>query len=385
MTNGFWMQRVAVGWVTWELTQSEFWLGIVAFAELFPSIFTAVYGGIIVDRYSSPWIMLWGQVISGLIALTLAILHLTTLLTPVMIVIMMSLLGAVSGALLPARLAMASYLAPKELLPQALAINSTGFNLSRFMGPAIAAGLLAVGPASIVFVISTLAFFALAFALNQIKNLKPQNPRSKQSTPVNTVQVIKDLTLMPAIGAVILLQICQGFFLRPASELFPAYADLAFNMGATGLGMLNASLGIGAVIGALSMAKSRAPDAALRQILIMSFLFAGSLFLFSVSGAFWLALTILVFHGAFMSAKNISALAYVQIETPPDRLGRILSIYTIVFRVTPAIGALLFGLSADNIGLTITGILFSVGGLIGAAAFSIWLAQHFAKETANER
>lgn len=373
MTTGFWMQRVAVGWVTWELTGSEFWLGMVAFAELFPSIFTAIYGGIIVDRYPTPWIMLWGQIFSGSISLMLAVLYFLSLLNPIAIVVLMCLLGAVSGALLPARLAMASYLAPKELLPQALAVNSTGFNLSRFIGPAIAAAIMAVSSASLVFAISTIAFFCLAFSLYQIRNLPAQNPRKIIGDPVSTLQVIKDLSLMPTILAIILLQIFQGLFLRPASELFPAYADVAFNMGATGLGMLNAALGVGAVIGALTMSKSREPKSAIRQIVLMAGLFALSLLAFSATNIFWLALVILVFHGAFMSAKNIAALAYVQIETPPDRLGRILSIYTIVFRVTPAIGALIFGLSADNIGLMPTGITFSICGLIAATIVGGWL------------
>lgn len=372
MNVGFWMQRVAIGWVTWELTGSEFWLGIVAFAELFPSIFTAIYGGIAVDRYPAPLVMFWGQIAGAFIAFLMAALHATSLLTPYVIVVVMALMGAVAGVLLPARLAMASYLAPTELLPQALAINSTVFNLSRFLGPALAAVLLATGSATTVFVVSTLGFLILSIALFKIRDIPAQNPRKLQTQSSSTLQVIKDLWRTPTILAVIAIQVSQGLFLRPASELFPAYSDVAFAMGATGLGLLNTALGIGAIIGALALSKSREPVAAVKQILIMSCLFAISLTAFSLTGNFTLALVILVFHGAFMSSSNIAALAYVQIETPTDRLGRVLSLYTIVFRVTPAIGALLFGLCADLINLTLTGVLFSLLGLASIVVIGLW-------------
>lgn len=133
MTTGFWMQRIAVGWVTWQLTESEAWLGIVASAELFPSILTAMWGGAMADRHPAPRIMYWGQIASALVALGLALAYFAGALTPWVIVALMVALGAVSGMVLPARLAMARYLAPPELLPSALAVNSTGFNLSRFV------------------------------------------------------------------------------------------------------------------------------------------------------------------------------------------------------------------------------------------------------------
>ena len=132
-----------------------------------------------------------------------------------------------------------------------------------------------------------------------------------------------------------------------------------------GLGLLNAALGIGAILGALGFAKAREPRAAVRQVIGMSAVFALTLLAFAVTPVFWAALAILVIHGASMSAGNIAALAYVQTEAPPDRLGRILSLYTIVFRVGPAIGAFLFGLAAEATSLRTTGLTF---GLLGLAA-----------------
>ena len=364
MTTGFWMQRIGVGWATWQLTESEAWLGIVASAELFPSILTAVWGGVIADRQPAPRIMYLGQIASALIALGLALTYFMDVLTHWVIVALMVALGAVSGMLLPARLAMARYLVPPELLPSALAVNSTGFNLSRFVGPVLASGLLMLGSAGLVFTVAAVGFLALAVALHRIRYVPPhQDPHP--ATADGMLKILRDLNATPLILGILVLQFTQGILIRPASELFPAYAEVAFDAGTIGLGLLNAALGVGAMLGALAFSKARSASQALRLIVITSVVFALSLLVFSVTGLFWLALLILVVHGASMAASNIAALAYVQLEAPQDRLGRILALYTIIFRVGPATGAFVFGLTAEVTSLSLTGVAF---GLLGLAA-----------------
>lgn len=381
MTTGFWMQRIGVGWVTWELTGSEAWLGIVAFSELFPSILTALWGGTLADRHPAPRIMYWGQIASAAVSVGLALMYFVDALTPVGMAVMMAVLGAVSGVLLPARLSMARHLAPPDLLPSALAVNSTGFNLSRFVGPALAAGLLVLGSAGLVFTVAAIAFLVLAVALYAIRDVPAQAERPPAGPSVNMLGVVRDLVQTPLVLGVLVLQFVQGLLIRPASELFPAYSEVAFDMGEVGLGLLNAALGVGAILGALLFSKSRETRDALVQILVMSGIFALSLLAFVVTGVFWLALAILVVHGATMSSSNIAALAYVQLEAPQDRLGRILSLYTIIFRVGPAVGAFLFGVTAEFAGLTLTGVGFALAGLVatGALALVILNPEHAAR------
>ncbi len=345
MTTGFWMQRIVVGWVTRQLTESEAWLGIVASAELFPSILTAMWGGAMADKHPTPRIMYWGQIVSALISLALAMAYFADVLTPWAIVALMVGLGAVSGVLLPA----------------ALAVNSTGFNLSRFVGPALAAGLLALGSAGLVFALAAAGFMALAFALHRIRDVPPQQAPHPATTD-GMLTILRDLRATPLILGILLLQFAQGILIRPASELFPAYAEVAFDAGAVGLGLLNAALGVGAILGVLAFSKSRDTAQALRQIVTTGAVFALSLLVFSVTGLFWLALAILVVHSAAMSASNIAALAYVQLEAPQDRLGRILALYTLIFRVGPAAGAFVFGITAEVSSLALTGFFFGLAG-----------------------
>ncbi|MCI5112821.1 MAG: MFS transporter [Marivita sp.] len=373
MTTGFWMQRIAVGWVTWELTGSEAWLGTVAFAELFPSLLTALWGGSLADRHAAPRIMYWGQIASAAVSVSLALLYFSGGLTPWAMAGMMAVLGAVSGVLLPARLSMARHLAPPKLLSSALAVNSTGFNLSRFLGPALAAGLLVLGSAGLVFTVSAIGFLALSIALYRIRNVPAQTDRVVSTQPVNMAGVLRDLLHAPLILGVLMLQLAQGLLIRPASELFPAYSEVAFGRGEVGLGLLNAALGIGAILGALLMSKAQDGRAALVQILTTSAVFALSLLVFAVTSVFWLALAVLLLHGATMSSSNIAALAYVQLEAPQDRLGRILSLYTIIFRVGPALGAFLFGITAEATSLMTTGISFALAGLLATGGLALFI------------
>lgn len=373
MTTGFWMQRIAVGWVIWELTGSEAWLGTVAFAELFPSLLTALWGGSLADRHAAPKIMYWGQIASAAVSVSLAGLYFADALTPWTMTAIMAVLGAVSGVLLPARLSMARHLAPPKLLSSALAVNSTGFNLSRFIGPALAAGLLVVGSAGLVFSVSAMGFLVLSYALYRIRNVPAQAARPPVTPDINMLGILRDLSHSPLILGVLLLQLAQGLLIRPASELFPAYAEVAFGRGEIGLGLLNAALGIGAILGALLMSKAQDKSNALAQILTTSTVFALSLLIFALTQTFWLALVILVLHGATMSSSNIAALAYVQLEAPQDRLGRILSLYTIIFRVGPAMGAFLFGVTAEATGLMATGVGFALSGLLATAGLGLFI------------
>ena len=365
---GFWMQRIAIGWTVWEITGSEAWLGLIAFAELFPSILTGILGGMLADRGSLVRLMIAGQAGIGAIALVLAVLAATDSTTPTAILIAMVALGATSGLVLPARLAMASHLAPPALLPSALAVNSTSFNLSRFVGPAIAAVvLIGAGPLA-VYVIVMLCYGVFVATLIAIRAVPSQAPARTPGPAVATRRVMADLVATPLVFGVILAQLIQGIFMRPVSELFPAYADAVFAAGEGGLGLLNGALGIGAVIGALALSRARNTRSAMIQVFGGTAIFALTLFAFAGTTSLWLAAAILIVQGIAMSSSNIAAMAYVQTETPRERLGRVLSVYAIVFRVGPALGALGFGLTAELAGLAQTATLFAALGILSGMA-----------------
>ncbi|MBC7135140.1 MAG: MFS transporter, partial [Oceanibaculum nanhaiense] len=148
---GTWMQRIGIGWVAWELTGSSAWLGIVAFADLFPTVVVTAFAGVAVDRIGPMKVAKFAQYLAIAQAVTLAVLTFTGLLDIWMLIGLTAFLGAVTAFYQPARLAMIPMLVPREDLGAAIAINSINFNLARFIGPAIAGGVIAMGGAGWTF------------------------------------------------------------------------------------------------------------------------------------------------------------------------------------------------------------------------------------------
>ncbi|RMF40406.1 MAG: MFS transporter, partial [Alphaproteobacteria bacterium] len=308
-TIAFWMQRIAVGWLAWRLTESESWLGIIAFAELFPSILSSLVGGELADRFPRPRVMFFCQGGVALVSALLAFGHAFALLNITLLAGIMILLGVIGGMMLPARLAMPGLLVRPELLPSALALNSSTFNLSRLIGPALAAPLLLIGNGAAVFfcaLAANLTFFLLLWRIST-RNRRHRGPRASDGF----LRILRDLFRASDLRAVIALQFAQGALIRPASELFPAFSDKVFSAGASGLSILNAAVGVGAIIGALTLSRPRADRDALRVILSSSAVLCASLAAFGAAWSFWPAAALMVLYGVTISASNTVALAYV--------------------------------------------------------------------------
>ena len=166
---GTWMQRIAVGWVTWQLTHSGAWLGIMSFAELFPSTFVAPLAGAYVDRHDGLSVTRVTQTLLMLQAASLAALAFADSLTIWALLALTGFQGIVTAFNQPARLSIISALVPQRDLPVAVAINSITFNTARFLGPS-AAGLaiIAAGPAW-AFACNTVTFLAFLVSLWRIR------------------------------------------------------------------------------------------------------------------------------------------------------------------------------------------------------------------------
>ena len=154
---GMWVQRLAVAWLIWELTESGVWLGIIAMAEFIPTFLVTPISGVVADRYDRRNIAIIGQCLACLQAILLCFLMAIGKLTPEIIVVLSLLIGVVVAFNQTARLTLVPMMVPRENLTSALAITSVIFNLARFVGPGLAGIIIAyVG-------------IAPAFAFNAIK------------------------------------------------------------------------------------------------------------------------------------------------------------------------------------------------------------------------
>ena len=136
------MYRIAVGWLTWELTESTTWLGIIAFAESFPLVVFSVLAGAIADRIGYIRITILAQTATAIVAAVFAAMTLAGIVTIELVLISALLIGSLESLTTPARMALVHALVPKEDLSAAIALGSATFNAARFVGPAIAGALL---------------------------------------------------------------------------------------------------------------------------------------------------------------------------------------------------------------------------------------------------
>ncbi len=280
---GTWMQRIAVGWLAWELSHSGAILGLVAFADLFPTIVIGPFGGALADRFDRLRLMRIAQSLIMLQSLTLFALTATGLITVELLIGLVLLGGLVDGLVQPARLALVPSLVPRSAVATAVAINSIVFNLARFAGPALAGLVIVWWGVSMVFALNAMSFLAFLLALARLR-LQPlaldgQGRRSMLSAIADGLRYTGGHR---GIGPLLLLHAILAVSARPFFELLPGFASDVFGRGASGLAMLGSAVGIGAVAGGLWLVQ-RHQEARLTKVALgSSFLVTLSVLSFSL-------------------------------------------------------------------------------------------------------
>lgn len=376
---GTWMQRVAVGWLVWELTQSGFWLGFVAFCDLFPAVLLGPFCGVLADRYDRKTLL----TICSVAALVQALLLFAFTAGGVMTIGYLAALalvgGCINGMYHPTRLSIMPSLLPRESLPNAIALNSVLFNFARFLGPALAGVLIVSVGIGGAFAVNALTYLAFLFALSQL-NL-PTRPNNESADGVKT-SFAKQLgdgivyTLRHSkIAPLLVLLLAVSLTLRPFVDMMPAFAAITFQGGAGALAILSASIGIGAMIAGVLMA-GRQIDKLVPLILAATLGLAVSIIGFLSVDQVWLGSIFLAFAGAAMVSSGISMQILLQLLVSDAMRGRVLSLYSIVFFGGPAAGALLMGSLSERFG-------FRLPFLFGAAATSIVVALLWLRTSMN--
>ena len=349
--TGSWLQRVAVGWLTWQLTGSATWLGVIAFMDLAPALFVSPIAGAYADRVDR----------LGFIKLTINL----TLLQPVALgvlyfsgamniwwVFALSLYhGVINAAGLPARLAIVPSLVPRADLSSAIALNSVVFNLSRFAGPAAAGVIIATAGLGMAFVVNALTFIVFALTLTMLRTESKPARAAQGPILADVAEGFRYIASHPGIGPVMGLLIVSAILARPFIDLLPGFAAGVFGRGAEALAWMVSVTGLGAGCGALWLAM-RDSIKGLTVIAVSFVLVAGlGLLVFTATDIFWVALPALFVTGSGIAVSAIGVLTLVQSAVAPSMRGRVVGLYGIVFRGGPAFGALAMGWIASALGL----------------------------------
>jgi MFS family permease len=352
---GTWMQKTAVSWVIYSLTQSKFMLGVSIFATLFPSAALTPLGGVVSDRYNRYRVLLITQVLSMIQAIALTLVVFFDNYAVWEIISLSVLLGLINAFDVPARQSLVYELVDdKKNLPNALALNSSMVNLSKLVGPAVAGIAIERFGEVVCFGINALSFIAVISSLLMIRLPKFQPATHTKNILGELAEGLTYIRQTPEIRYIIIMLALVSLLLLPFTSLMPIYAKDIFQGTASTFGLLDSAIGFGALAGAIFLATLQ-PGADLSKILaINTFVFGIGLILFSYTSLYPLAL-MFVAVGAFgmMSQTTISNTLIQTLVTPTMR-GRVISIFVMAYSGGVPIGSLLVSYLSQHIGVQAT-------------------------------
>lgn len=382
--SGTWMQNLAQGYLVYQLTHSEAWLGVVACAAGLPILLMSPITGVLVERFPRRQLMIFTQICQMLFAFLLAALTLSQTLQVWHIVVLALLLGVTNAIDVPARWVFVSEIVGKDLLRSGIALNSILNSSARVLGPTIAGLVLVRFGAALCFLVNGFSFLAVLFSL-WLMSVPYANQPSRSANPIQQLRegfvfvrhhhLIRTLLILSGIG---------GAFVTPLIQLMPAYADTVLHSPQEGYAALSAAQGLGSVLaaGALGWLAERM---GYQRIIPFAIVLAGlGIVALAVQTQVMWACVTGVMVGFFMILQFVAINTTLQLEVPNEFRGRVLALYTLSFTGVSPFGALALGLIANVIGtplaLTLYGIL---GGALGLLVWQTSQATHPKKKRAT--
>jgi MFS family permease len=370
---GTWMRNVAQGWLALELTNDAFMVGLVGAVGNLPVLLFSLFGGVLADRYSKLRIVRATQTLLLVEAALMWWLTWTGLITVPRLLVLATFAGMVSAFDVPARQSLQIELVGKEDLLDAIALNSSGFNLARIIGPSIAAFVIAQAGLAWCFGINALSYFAVLIGLLAIR-LPAAPARLTGSSPLR--EVWRSLVYMSRkreVSALMRLVAVFSVFGVPYLVLMPVLARDVLRTDASGYGVLLTCVGVGAIAAALMLATfgRRARQGWMLERAAYSFplLLIG----LALSRSVWLSGLLLVAVGFAMILNNAVSNTLLQTIVPDSFRGRVMAAYALVFIGFSPIGQLFGGMVASRFG-----VQWAIGGgAVVMLAYTAWAFSHY--------
>jgi MFS family permease len=348
---GTWVQRVALGWLVWELTASGAWLGAVAFADLFPMVLVTPLAGAMADRSDRLRVTRISQALLMAHAGLLTVLSALGLLSPSLLLVLALIGGVITAFNQPFRMALLPSLIGRDNLISAVAVNSIVFNTARFIGSAIAGLVIAQGSLTLAFAINFVTFAVFSWTLAQIRRVAvDQAPITGRNLMNSVVEGWRYAIGHVGLGAMLLMLTVVSLCIRPILELMPSYAAL-FGSDATGFAIMTSVTGLGSLVGAIWLSRQADPAALATLALSNGLLMGAALLVAALAHQAWLGLLALFILGFGMVVSGIANQTVIQLAVPDHLRGRLLALHSMIFRGAPALGALAIGALSDLTGL----------------------------------
>ncbi|GAB4271459.1 MAG: MFS transporter [Candidatus Rifleibacteriota bacterium] len=368
-----------MSWLVYRLTDSALWLGIINFVGWFSAFLIMPWAGVILDCGSRRKILVYAQLLGSFQAAVLAYLTLSDQITVGSLLALSMILGAVNGFDMPGRHSFVSDLVPdRQLLGNAIALNSSMFNLARLIGPALAGILVAKAGEGVCFLINSISFLPFAVSL-RFMNVEEsqgtaQNKTWLQGIYEGILYALKHEVIWPVL---IMLAIASLMGMSIHIVLMPVVADKLLAGGSDTLGYLTASMGLGAVIGALWLASRPSVEGLVSVVPIAFGSYGFCAIMLSQSTNFAVSLLFTCLMGLSLVNGWSSSNTLLQSVSRKEKRGRVMSLYLMCFTGMSPVGCLLMGWLSSAVGIQKAMIL---GGTVCIVCAS-WFASFMRNKT----
>jgi MFS family permease len=382
---GTWMQTVGQAWLVLDLTNSAFLLGVISALQWSPALLLSLPAGVVADRVPKRTLIIITQTLLLLLALILGVLAVTGLVRFWHVALLAGLLGMVNAFDVPARQAfIVEMVGGTDDLTGAVALNSSIFNSARLIGPGLAGLVIAEWGVGIAFLANAASYIAVIAALGAMRM-----PSRIRVTPgvgflMHIAEGVQFVRRSPSVLSVLMTLAVLSVFTMNFNVFVPVLARQRLHLPASGFGFLMAAQGGGALLGALLVAATSAGGPRRGYLLRGSLLLCTATIALSAASRPAPAGVLLFLAGVGMILFTATANSSVQMETPDDLRGRVMSIYALIFTGAGPFGALMMGGLVGVWGLPPSLILAGGVGLAGTIAVQALVRGQNGSQRASE-
>jgi predicted MFS family arabinose efflux permease len=367
-STGTWVQNVTIPVVVFELTGSVAWLGFMGALQFGPIVVMGPIGGAISDRFPRRTVLIVTQAAQAAVALMLWAAWVTGHRSMTVIVVLVILSGLIAGIYVPSWQAFVSELVPREVLLNAVTLNSAQFNAARLFGPAIGGLVLGFLGVSWAFLINAISFVAVivALVLIRVPPLVKTTSAGVRGIATGFVESMRYSRARPGIMACFILVVSLGALGSPMVQFFTVFAREVFHVGDAAYGFLGASLGLGSVLIAPVLAGTGSAVRRSRIVEIAVVAYGLAVVSFGLAPAYVFGLGALLVAGAGYLALAATFNATIQMQVDEAMRGKVIALYLMLLTLALPVGAFVQGLVGEALGpqvaVTGAGILFLAVG-----------------------
>ncbi len=362
------MQFLILGWLVLELTDSPAQLGLVIAIYGIPNLAMLMFGGIFADRLDRRWMLFYSRTIVAALIVVAATLTLYQIISIWHIYGIAFILGTIQGLNMPAQMAIVPDLVDEDDILNATSLNMAMFNTGRIMAPSLAGWII-----QYVGIGQALYFNAICYAISCLFLLMMKGMEShSQSGDANMLRDFWDgvrfVAMTPIAFTMVGLSFAFGFFGAAYVQVLPAFGKEALKLNADGAGFLLTVVGIGSLAGNVFLASLGNARHKNWLLLGMIILFGITLFLFALSPIYIVSLALLFFTGVGFTGFISMGTTVLQLSTPPELRGRMMSLW-LIGAAMHYIGAWPLGAVGEYYGWPMS----LGGGALIMLAFVLWL------------